>query len=89
MVLWCLILKTKHIYIQGDYFMFDVYKKRIIYVIMTLSVCLIYTAVTNLWDLKKETIIDVNSTPITNKTIILDAGHGLPDSGAVRILCNK
>lgn len=26
--------------------------------------------------------IQTNSTPISNKTIIIDAGHGLPDSGA-------
>lgn len=63
--------------------MFNVYKKRIIYVLMTLSVCLIYVAANNLKDTKNERIIDVNSTPITNKTIILDAGHGLPDEGAV------
>jgi len=31
--------------------------------------------------LKKE-YMQVNATPITNKTIIIDAGHGLPDSGA-------
>jgi N-acetylmuramoyl-L-alanine amidase len=68
--------------------MFNVYKKRIIYVIMTLSLCLIYVAANNLWELKKEKLIDVNSTPITNKTIIIDAGHGLPDEGAVRILCD-
>ena len=63
--------------------MFNVYKKRMIYVLMTLSVCLIYVAANNLKDTKKERIIDVNSTPITNKIIILDAGHGLPDEGAV------
>jgi N-acetylmuramoyl-L-alanine amidase len=62
--------------------MFDVYKKRIIYVMITLSICLTYVAVRNLGELKKERLVDVNSTPITNKTIILDAGHGLPDEGA-------
>ena len=30
-----------------------------------------------------ETTIKTNATPITNKTIVLDAGHGLPDEGAV------
>jgi len=69
--------------------MFEIYRKRIIYVVMTLCVCLIYVAANNLWDLKKDKLIDVNSTPITNKIIILDAGHGLPDEGAVRFLCNK
>lgn len=63
--------------------MFDIYKKRMIYVIMTLSICLVYLAANNLWEMKKEKLMDVNSTPITNKTIIIDAGHGLPDEGAV------
>lgn len=30
-----------------------------------------------------EKVIKTNSTPITNKVIVLDAGHGLPDEGAV------
>lgn len=30
-----------------------------------------------------EIAIKVNATPITNKIIVLDAGHGLPDEGAV------
>lgn len=30
----------------------------------------------------KNEYIQTNSTPISNKTIIIDAGHGLPDSGA-------
>lgn len=28
-------------------------------------------------------VLQANATPITNKTIVLDAGHGLPDEGAV------
>lgn len=63
--------------------MFNVYKKRIIYVLTILSVCLIYVAANNLKDTKNGRIIDTNSTPITNKTVIIDAGHGLPDEGAV------
>jgi N-acetylmuramoyl-L-alanine amidase len=62
--------------------MLDVYKKRMMYVIMMLGICIIYLAANNLRDLKKDRLIDVNSTPITNKVIILDAGHGLPDEGA-------
>lgn len=63
--------------------MLETYSKRILYVIGTLCMCLIYVAANNLGDLKKDKLIGVNSTPITNKTIILDAGHGLPDEGAV------
>lgn len=65
------------------------YKKNMIYVIVILLLCSTYMLVKNLSDYKKERLIQVNSTPITNKTIILDAGHGLPDEGATRILCNK
>lgn len=63
--------------------MYNIYKKRMIYVLMMLSVCIVYLAANNLKDTKNERLLDVNSTPITNKTIILDAGHGLPDEGAV------
>ena len=28
-----------------------------------------------------EQILEVNSTPATNKIVILDAGHGIPDYG--------
>ena len=31
----------------------------------------------------EDTVVPVNATPITNKVIIIDAGHGLPDEGAV------
>lgn len=32
---------------------------------------------------KQEKTISTNATPITNKTVIIDAGHGKPDEGAV------
>lgn len=31
----------------------------------------------------KNVAVKVNALPITNKTIVIDAGHGLPDEGAV------
>lgn len=31
----------------------------------------------------KEVLTQVNALPITNKVIVIDAGHGLPDEGAV------
>ena len=56
-----------------------------------LSLLLIF--IVNLLTTKTQTIIntvnrntntvEVSSLPISNKTIILDAGHGLPDGGAV------
>lgn len=30
---------------------------------------------------KNEETVNVNAIPIMNKTIVLDAGHGLPDDG--------
>lgn len=66
--------------------MYNVYKKRIIYVFMTLFVCVLYVTMGNLKDMRKDKLIATNSTPATNKTVIIDAGHGLPDEGAVRIL---
>ncbi len=32
---------------------------------------------------ENNTLIQANATPITNKIIVIDAGHGLPDEGAV------
>lgn len=33
--------------------------------------------------MKKETVVKTVALPVSNKTIILDAGHGLPDNGTV------
>lgn len=30
----------------------------------------------------KESYLQVNATPIANKTVVIDAGHGIPDEGA-------
>ena len=30
-------------------------------------------------------VIPANALPITNKVVVLDAGHGKPDEGAVRL----
>lgn len=59
--------------------MLEIYKKRMIYIMIVLLVCF---AANSLLEERKQKIIDVNATPITNKVIILDAGHGLPDQGA-------
>ena len=34
---------------------------------------------------KEKNTVSVSSLPITNKVIILDAGHGLPDERALRL----
>ena len=57
---------------------------KIIYVkklyILIVSLVIIFIASITLLS-SKEKVISVNSTPVTNKRIIVDAGHGLPDQG--------
>ncbi|MEG0873531.1 MAG: N-acetylmuramoyl-L-alanine amidase [Clostridia bacterium] len=44
----------------------------------------IYGVISVLEDMKVENkLIQTNALPITNKVIVIDAGHGLPDEGAV------
>lgn len=60
---------------------FNINKKRICFI--SFFVCfsiLLYVIMYNV-GLKTE-YMQANATPITNKTIVIDAGHGLPDSGA-------
>ena len=60
---------------------FSVKIKRICFI--SFFVCfsiLLYVIILNVNS--KNEYIQTNSTPISNKTIIIDAGHGLPDSGA-------
>lgn len=58
-------------------------KKRIlalsILLLLCLSVGLLFSSQ------KKEDTVSTVSLPVSNKTIILDAGHGVPDEG-VRLL---
>jgi hypothetical protein len=54
----------------------NIYKKRMIYVIILLVISI---SISSLLDERKNKIIDVNATPVTNRTVIIDAGHGLPD----------
>lgn len=68
-------------YLKGDFMNFNIKRKRIYFI--SFFVCfsiLIYVIMYNI-GLKNE-YIETNATPITNKTIVIDAGHGLPDSGA-------
>ena len=60
---------------------FSINQKRIYFI--SFFVCfsiLLYVIMYNM-GLRNE-YIQVNATPIANKTIVIDAGHGLPDSGA-------
>lgn len=58
-------------------------KKHLMYVFFVICFCFILYGIINIPNQKKiENNIFVNASPITNKIIVLDAGHGLPDDGA-------
>lgn len=56
--------------------------KKIIYIISLIIFVTISYVIVGLLQLKKNTIT-TNATPSTQKVIVLDAGHGKPDEGAV------
>ena len=51
-------------------------KKRIILILLVL-----FVSVVSFSFKKSNDVVSVSSLPVTNKVIILDAGHGLPDEG--------
>ena len=53
-------------------------RKRIIYIISILIISISFTSIKN----NSEEIILTTALPVSNHTIILDAGHGNPDGGA-------
>ncbi|MDD2627395.1 MAG: hypothetical protein PHR25_00650 [Clostridia bacterium] len=57
--------------------------KKLIYMILFATVIVLLFQF--LISLEKNKVIQVNSMPITNKIIVLDAGHGLPDERSSRI----
>ncbi len=66
--------------------MFFLRKRKVIlmgYIVLISLFACIYTTATY------EASSPVMASPIMGKTIILDSGHGLPDSGAVRNKWNK
>ena len=53
-------------------------KKRILFITFMIMISIInHEIITN-----KEDTLEIVSLPVTNKTIVLDAGHGFPDQGA-------
>ena len=56
-------------------------KKRISFIIIVLVVTVFSYGITTMNSKNKEAIA-TTSLPVSNKTIILDAGHGKPDEGA-------
>lgn len=55
-------------------------KKRILLVLMCVVVSICFINITN--SLKNEVTLPTVSLPVSNKVIVLDAGHGSPDGGA-------
>ena len=52
-------------------------------IILSISILLILVGYKlNSKNSENNKIIETNSTYMTNKTIVLDAGHGIPDQGA-------
>lgn len=58
--------------------MFIINKKRISFILIMIIVSVISFAVNK----KQEDTVQTVSLPVSDKTIVLDAGHGLPDQGA-------
>ena len=50
--------------------------------IFSIAIFLVVLGIVISFNNKNEESINVNAIPIMNKTIVLDAGHGLPDQGA-------
>lgn len=55
---------------------------RTLFISASLLLAMIVYEIANNYTISQKSI-KTNATPITNKTIVLDAGHGLPDEGAV------
>lgn len=53
-------------------------KKRILFIIMFILISTFTYSI----NIKKENTISTSSLPVSNKVVILDAGHGKPDEGA-------
>lgn len=72
------IKNTSYIF-MGCFFMIIIQKKRLIYIsLIVLTTILICGISTN----KTENTVQTVALPVTNKVIVLDAGHGVPDEGA-------
>jgi N-acetylmuramoyl-L-alanine amidase len=61
---------------------FSIFHKRLIYVFAFVCISIGVYGIINECNIKSESS-QVNALPTTNKTIVIDAGHGLPDEGAV------
>lgn len=60
--------------------MFFLSKKKIIYICILVFIILVYIFLEYIE--KKKNTLEVIALPVTNKVVVLDAGHGKPDNGA-------
>ncbi|MCX8075158.1 MAG: N-acetylmuramoyl-L-alanine amidase [Clostridia bacterium] len=61
---------------------FSIFHKRVIYVCVFVLISIMVYGIMYINNLNKLSM-QVNALPITNKVVVIDAGHGLPDEGAV------
>lgn len=63
--------------------MIIIHKKRLIYVsLIVIAALLVFGMSTNRIENKMVNTVETVALPVTNKVIVLDAGHGVPDEGA-------
>lgn len=60
----------------------SVIKERVLLVLVLICFSLVTYGIINMRRLPNQ-VAKVNALPITNKVIVVDAGHGLPDEGAI------
>lgn len=58
---------------------FNIFLKRIIIVTSFIVLSIVSYSVVNILEDTKTESINTNATPIANKVIVIDSGHGLPD----------
>ena len=58
--------------------MFIINKKRISFILLIITISVISFSISS----NSENTIETVSLPVSNKTVVLDAGHGYPDEGA-------
>lgn len=72
-------------YLQGDLMKISITNKKFIvcfiFICFTICSCGITAILENYKNNNK--VIQTSALPVTNKTIVIDSGHGLPDSGAI------
>ena len=65
---------------MGCIFMIILRKKRLINLIMIITLCLVICLIQTSYVTEKT--VSTVALPVTNKVIVIDAGHGVPDEGA-------